>query len=132
MRNKALIIIVMLASAACIRQTVHLTSTYLDGHSFEEVWGASIKAVYDISFTIDSLDQEAGFISAESGTHVLQEVPPRLTVLITNRRGKVFVECRLLQKEQFIDILGHGKRTTRKFLTALNVNLNHGSRVGTR
>ncbi|MFA9455018.1 MAG: hypothetical protein ACERK6_14020 [Candidatus Aminicenantaceae bacterium] len=130
--KKFLIILVMLASAACIRQTVHHTSTYLDGHSFAEVWGASIKAVYDIDFTVDSMDQEAGFISAESGTHVLQEVPPRLTVMIIDNRGKVFVECRLLQKEQFIDILGHGKRTTRRFLTALNVNLNHGSRGRTR
>ena len=126
--KKMLVILVILTSAACIRQTVHHTSTYLDGHSFEEVWGASIKAVYDISFTIESMDQEAGFISAESGTHILQEVPPRLTIMIIDNRGKVFVECRLLQKEQFIDILGHGKRTTRRFLTALNSNLNLGQR----
>mgnify|MGYP001546362762 CR=1 FL=1 len=130
--KKALVILTMLVFAGCIRQTVHNTSTYLDGHSFEEVWGASIKAVYDISFTVESMDVEAGFISAESGTHITQEVPPRLTIMITDHRGKVFVECRLLQKEQFIDILGHGKRTTRKFLTALNVNLNHGSRINTR
>lgn len=126
--KKILVILMMLAAAACIRQTVYHTSTYLDGHSFEEVWGASIKAVYDISFTVYSMDHEAGFLSAESGTHIGQEVPPRLTVMITDIRGKVFVECRLLQKEQFFDILGHGKRTTRQFLTALNVNLNQGNR----
>ncbi|MGB2908273.1 MAG: hypothetical protein WBB73_14315 [Candidatus Aminicenantaceae bacterium] len=130
--KKMLVILMLLASTACIRQTVHHTSTYLDGHSFAEVWSASIKAVYDIDFTIDSMDQEAGFISAESGTHILQEVPPRFTIMILDNRGKVFVECRLLQKEQFIDILGHGKRTIRRFLTALNVNLNHGSRGRTR
>jgi hypothetical protein len=130
--KKSLVILMILASAACIRQTIHHTSTYLDGHSFEEVWGASIKAVYDISFTVDSMDQDTGFISAESGTHIGQEVPPRLTVMITDIRGKVFVECRLLQKEQFFDILGHGQRTTRRFLTALNVNLNHGYRGRTR
>jgi hypothetical protein len=122
----------MLTSAACIRQTVHNSSTYLDGHSFEDVWGASIKAVYDISFTIDSVDRETGFISAESGTHIGQETAPRLTVMITDIRGKVFVECRLLQKEQFLDILGHGRRTTRRFLTALNSNLNHGQRGADR
>ena len=130
--KKILVILMMLASAACIRQTVHHTATYLDGHSFEEVWDASVKAVYDISFTVDSMDHETGFISAESGTHILQEVPPRFTVMITNIRGKVFVECRLLQKEQFLDILGHGKRTTRRFLRALNLNLNHGQRGRTR
>ena len=130
--KKMLVILMILGAAACIRQTVHHTSTYLDGHSFEEVWGASIKAVYDISFTIESMDEESGFISAQSGTHILQGAPPKFTVMIADHRGKVFVECRLLQKEQFIDILGHGKRTPRRFLTALNVNLNHGSRVSTR
>ena len=129
--KKILVILMILAAAACIRQTVHHTSTYLDGHSFEEVWGASIKAVYDISFTIDSMDQKAGFISAESGTHIGQQDPPRFTVMIIDNRGKVFVECRMLQKE-FFDILGHGKRTTRQFLTALNSNLNLGHRGRTR
>ena len=129
--KKMLVILVILTSAACIRQTVHHTSSYLDGHSFEEVWGASIKAVYDISFTIDSMDQEAGFISAESGAHIGQENPPRFTVMIIDSHGKVFVECRMLQKE-FFDIFGHGKRTTRQFLAALNHNLNLGHRGRTR
>lgn len=129
--KRILVILMVLSVPACIRQTVHHTSTYLDGHSFEEVWSASIKAVYDISFTIDSMDQEAGFISAESGTHIGQQLPPRLTVMIIDNHGKVFLECRLLQKE-FVDILGHGNRTTRRFLSALNSNLNRGFRSHSR
>ena len=119
-----LCLIFLLGTAACIRQTVHDGNTFLDHHSLYEVWGASIRAVNDIGFTVDSVDRSAGFIGAESGTHIGQEVPPRLAIMISEVRGRVFVECRVLQKEQFIDIFGHGRRTVRNFMTALNLILN--------
>jgi len=124
--KKALILLMILSSIACIRQTVHHTSTYLDGHSLQEVWHASIHAVHDISFTVDSVDRRSGFISAESGPLIGQDIPPRMTILISQHRGRVFVECRMLQKDQFIDLFGHGKRLVRRFFTALNLNLNRG------
>jgi hypothetical protein len=126
--KKVLIVLMILGAVACIKQTVHHTSTYLDGHSYMEVWTASIRAVHDIAFTVDGMDRAAGFISAESGPHIGQEIPPRLTVMITQSRGKVFVECRMLQKDQYIDLFGHGKRTIRRFFMALNMNLNRGER----
>jgi hypothetical protein len=123
--KKWLILLLVLLAGACIRQTVHNTSTFIDGHSYQEVWAASIRSVHDIAFTVDSVDKDAGFISAESGTHIGQEVGPRLSILISQSQGRVFVECRMLQKEQFIDLFGHGKRTVNRFMQALNSNLNH-------
>jgi len=126
--KKALILLMVLVAVGCIRQTVHDSSTYLDAHSFDEVWDAAVKAVYDIDFTIESVDRESGFIGASSGTHIGQEVPPNISVMISDINGRVFVECRVLQKEQFFDLFGHGKRISRGFMTALNVNLNHARR----
>jgi len=110
---------------ACINQTLHQDSTFLDGYQFEEVWSASIHAVNDIGFTVDSLDKESGFISAASGPHIGQDAPPRLTIMISETRGRMHVDCKVLQIEQFVDVLGHGRRITRNFMAALNVNLNH-------
>lgn len=126
--KKTLILLMILGSVACIKQTVHHTSTYLDGHSYREVWSASLRAIHDIDFTVDSVDRASGFISAESGPYIGQEIPPRLTVMIGQSRGRVFVECRMLQKDQYIDIFGHGKRTIRRFFRALDMNLNRGYR----
>jgi hypothetical protein len=115
----------MVTAAACIQQTVHQKTTFLDKHDFDEVWDATIKAVYDIKFTVDSVDRESGFISALRGKDVLQHAPPRLSIMISDLDGKVFIDCKVLQQEQFFDIFGHGNRTIRNLLTALNTNLNH-------
>lgn len=122
--KKFLLVFLALALVSCIRQTVNTQSTFLDHHDFDEVWRASIRAVNDIGFTVDSMDKAAGFIGAESGTHIGQDVPPRLSIMITEIRGRVYVDCKVLQKEQFVDVFGHGKRTIRRFMTALNLNLN--------
>ena len=121
--KKIFVVFLALALVSCVQQTINMESRFLDNYTFDEVWRASISAVNDIGFTIDSLDIEAGFIGAESGTHILQEAPPRLSIFITESSGRVFVDCKVLQKEQFIDLFGHGERTIRKFMTALNMNL---------
>lgn len=121
--KKILVVLLALAMVSCIRQTINTESRFLDSYAFDDVWQASIRAVNDIGFTIDSLDIKAGFIGAESGTHIGQEVPPRLSIFITEVRGRVYVDCKVLQKEQFIDIFGHGERTVRRFMAALNMNL---------
>jgi len=123
--KKFFLVLLALALVACIRQTINTETRFLDNYTFDDVWRASIRAVNDIGFTIDSLDIEAGFIGAESGSHIGQEVPPRLSIFISESRGRVYVDCKILQKEQFIDIFGHGERTIRNFMTALNMNLNH-------
>jgi hypothetical protein len=122
--KKMLFVLLALALVSCVRQTIKLESRFLDNYSFDEVWRASIKAVTDIGFTIDSIDSETGFIGAESGRHIGQKVPPRLAIFIAKSNGRVNVDCKFLQKEQFFDIFGHGERTIRKFMTALNMNLN--------
>jgi hypothetical protein len=121
--KKILVVLLALAMVSCIRQTINTESRFLDSYAFDDVWQASIRAVNDIGFTIDSLDIKAGFIGAESGTHIGQEVPPRLSIFISEVRGRVYVDCKVLQKEQFIDIFGHGERTVRRFMAALNMNL---------
>jgi hypothetical protein len=121
--KKMLLVLLALALVSCINQTINMESRFLDNYDFDEVWRASIRAVDDIGFTIDSIDLETGFIGAESGRHIGQKVPPRLAIFVTEIRGRVYVDCKVLQKEQFFDIFGHGERTIRRFMTALNMNL---------
>jgi len=120
-----LIILGLIFFSACIHQTIHNDVTFLEGHRYEDVWTASIRAVNDINFAIHSTDYDAGFIGAESGPNIGQDAYPQLSVMISESKGRIYVECKVLQKEQFVDILGHGRRTIRNFMTALNVNLNH-------
>lgn len=122
--KKLLMIFLLVAAAACVQQTIHQRSTFLDNHSFDEVWEATIKAVYDIKFTVDSVDRESGFIGALRGKDVLQHAPPRLSILVSDVGGRVSVDCKVLQQEQFVDIMGHGDRIIRDLLIALNANLN--------
>lgn len=123
--KKLLLILLAFALVSCINQTINRGSTFLISHTFDDVWRASIMAVNDIGFTVDALDIEAGFIGASSGTHIGQKVPPRLAIFVTEFRGRVSVDCKVLQREQFIDVFGHGKRTIRRFMIALNMNLNY-------
>lgn len=123
--KKTLILLLLAAATACVQQTIHQRSTFLDNHSFDEVWDATIKAVYDIKFTVDSVDRESGFIGALRGKDVLQKAPPRLSILISDLEGRVFVDFKVLQQDQYVDIMGYGNRTIRDLLTALNANLNH-------
>ena len=116
-------VLIVLTFISCTQQIIHQDMAFLENHTFDEVWEASIKAVDDIDFTIDSTDKVAGFISAESGTRVFESVPPRLSIMIKDIDGKVHVECKVLQKE-FVDLRGHGGKTVRDFMKALNVNLN--------
>lgn len=115
--------LLIFALVSCTKQIINQDMTFLDNHTFDEVWKASIKAVDDIDFTIDSVDRETGFISAESGKRVLESTPPRLSIMINEMYGKVRVKCKVLQKE-YVDLGGHGRRTVRNFMTALNMNLN--------
>ncbi len=122
--KKYLLAVMILACLSCINQTVETESTFLDGHTYEEVWEASIRAVNDIDFTIDGMDIEAGFIGAESGPHLLGgDGPMRLSILIKEYGERVRLDCRVLQKEQLIDLFGVGKKIVRDFYVALNQNL---------
>jgi len=122
--KKFWLILVILVLVSCVKQTIKQEATFLENHTFEEVWNASIKAINDIEFTVDSMDKEAGFIAAERGRHVFEKAPPRLSVMIKEVGGQVYVECKVLQKEQYVDLGGIGKKTVRNFMIALNQYLN--------
>ena len=121
--KKLCALLIVFTFLSCTQQIINQDTTFLDNHTFEEVWEASLRAVKDIDFTIDSMDKETGFISAESGRRVFESKPPRLSIMIKEMDSKVSVDCRVLQKE-FIDLGGHGKKTVRNFMTVLNMNLN--------
>ena len=123
MMKKLLVLLIVFTFLSCTQQIINQDTTFLDNHTFEEVWEASVRAVKDIDFTIDSMDKATGFISAESGRRVFESEPPRLSIMIKEIDSRVNVNCRVLQKE-FIDLGGHGKKTVRNFMTALNMNLN--------
>ncbi len=122
--KKFWLILVILVLVSCVKQTIKQETTFLENHTFEEVWNATIKAINDIEFTVDSMDKEAGFIGAERGRHVFENAPPRLAVMIKEVSGKVYVDCKVLQKNQVIDIGRRGKKAVRNFMMALNQNLN--------
>lgn len=109
--------------SACIQQSVRHEAVFYEDFYYDDIWQAAIRAVNDIDFTIYSMDRASGFIGAESGKHIGQEAPPRLSILISESRGRIYVDCKVLQKEQYLDILGHGRRIVRSFMTALNHNL---------
>lgn len=114
----------VLACVSCAIQTVNTKTNYWRNRTFDEVWEASIAAVNDIDFTIDSMDRATGFIGAESGRYILGgDAPPRLSIMIREFDNSVMVDCKVLQKEQLIDILGIGKKIVREFMFALNQNL---------
>jgi hypothetical protein len=117
------LLVFILMAVSCVRQVINQEVNLLQDHSFDEVWEASIRAVNDIGYTIDSVDKETGFISAESGPHLLQNTPPRMSIMITSSNGKVYVDCKLLQKDQYFDLFGIGTDTVRKFMNALYSNL---------
>lgn len=121
--KKYFAIFITLLLSACIQQTVrHEVAFYEDFYS-DDIWQAAIRAVNDIDFTIYSMDRASGFIGAESGKHIGQDAPPRLSIIISESRGRIYVDCKVLQKEQYVDLLGHGRRIARNFMTALNHNL---------
>ena len=116
--------ILVLACVSCAIQTVKTETRLFQDRNFDEVWDASIAAVNDIEFTIDSLDRQTGFIGAESGRYVLGgDAPPRLSIMIREFDNSVSVDCKVLQKEQLVDLFGIGKKIVREFMTALNRNL---------
>jgi hypothetical protein len=122
--KKLLLPFLLLACMSCAIQTVKTESSHWQYRTFDEVWEASIEAVNDIEFTVDSLDREAGFIGAESGRYVLGgDAPPRLSIMIREHDNSVSVDCKVLQKEQLVDIFGIGKKIVREFMIALNRNL---------
>jgi hypothetical protein len=122
--KKMLLALLILPCVSCLNQTVNLETAFLKNRTFDEVWEASIKAVNEIEFTIDSIDKESGFIGAERGRHVLGgDAPPRISILVKENERSVSVDCKVLQKEQFIDVLGMGKKIIREFMIALNQNL---------
>ncbi len=125
--KKLLPMLLVLSMVACLKQTVNTDMTFYEDRTFDEVWNASVRALDDIDFTIDSVDRETGFIAAERGRHTLQSAPPRLSIMIEDMGDKISVRCRILQKEQYFDIFGFGRKTVRDFLTALNMNLNRSS-----
>ena len=125
--KKIFLPLLFMACVSCAVQTVRTDSNYWRNRTFDEVWEASIDAVNDIEFTIDSLDREAGFIGAESGRYVLGgDAPPRLSIMIREFDNSVSVDCKVLQKEQLVDLFGIGKKIVREFMTALNRNLSGG------
>lgn len=122
--KKLLLPLLVLACMSCAIQTVKTETSNWRNRTFDEVWDASIAAVNDIEFTIDSIDRDAGFIGAESGRYVLGgDAPPRLSIMIREFGDSVSVDCKVLQKEQFVDVFGIGKKIVREFMIALRQNL---------
>jgi hypothetical protein len=122
--KKIFLALLVLTSVSCAIQTVKTETNYWRNRTFDEVWEASIAAVNDIEFTIDSMDRETGFIGAESGRYILGgDAPPRLSIMIREFDNSVMVDCKVLQKEQLVDVFGIGKKIMREFMFALNQNL---------
>jgi hypothetical protein len=97
------------------------TSYFHQIHTFDEVWQASLKTVDDIGFKIENLDRNAGFIGAENGC---QLCPLRLLIMVTELKGRIYMDYIVLQKKHEDNIYDDEKKTIRRFMTAMNRNLN--------
>ena len=124
--SKAVVLLPILMLAGCMHQRINVRSLSFEGLSYHQIWNAALRAVHDIDFVIYAVDERAGFIGAEGGRQIYQDVPPRLSIFITEDYGRVYVDCKVHQPEQLIDFFGYGRRTVRHFFAALNMNLHRG------
>jgi len=115
--------IILLLMTACVHQTVRTTSTVYDGFTLNEVWRASLRTLHDLDFSIYALDNKVGFIGAEGPMHIFHELPPRLSIFITRRYNRVYVDCKVIQPEQVVDVFRYGRKTAHIFYQRLNRNL---------
>jgi hypothetical protein len=120
----AILIPAILILSACLRPPVHTSATEFDSFSFDEVWAASLRALHDIDFIPYTVDRRAGYITAEMGhLMILHDVPPQISILISREYGKTFVDCKVTQLDQYVDIFGLNKKITRNFYMALHDRL---------
>jgi hypothetical protein len=114
----------MLLLSSCIRPPVYTSSTEFDRFSYDEVWSASLRALHDIDFIPYALDRRAGIISAEMGHMILfADVPPQISLAISAEYGKTYVDCKVRQIDQYVDVFGLTKKITRNFYAALHDRL---------
>jgi len=113
----------LLLMTACLQQTVRTTSTVYDGFTLNEVWRAALRTLHDLDFSIYALDNQAGFIGAEGPMHIFHEIPPRLSIFIARRYDRVYVDCKVIQPEQVVDVFRYGRKTAHSFYQTLNRNL---------
>ena len=121
---------VVLLLTSCIKPPVHTSSTEFDSYSFDEVWTASLQALHDMDFIPYAFDRGAGIISAEMGHMIiLHDVPPQISLVISRDYGKTYVDCKVIQLDQYVDVFGLNKKITRNFHTALHDRLvRHGNK----
>lgn len=120
----AILIPLVLMLSACLKPPVHTSATEFDSYSFEEVWAASLHALHDIDFIPYAIDRRAGFISAEMGhLIILHDVPPQISIIVSREYGKTFVDCKVTQLDQYVDIFGLNKKISRNFYMALHERL---------
>lgn len=124
-RRKSILLgaIPLILMTACLHQTVRTTSTVYDGFALGEVWNAALRTLHDLDFSIYALDNHAGFIGAEGPMPIFHELPPRLSVFISRRYGTVYVDCKVIQPDQLVDVFGYGRKTAHLFYRTLNRNL---------
>ena len=98
--------------------------SFLDGHAYNEVWTASIRALSDIRFTVDDMDKDSGYIfaTADKRNVVTQTNQAQLKILLTEEGGRVCLTCQAIQPGQIVDY-GAGKKNIAKFKVALNARL---------
>jgi hypothetical protein len=120
----AFILAAALLLTSCIRPPVYSSSTEFDRFSFDEVWTASLHALHDMDFIPYAFDREAGFISAEMGhLIILHDLPPQISLVISREYGKTYVDCKVTQIDQYVDVFGLNKKITRNFYSALHDRL---------
>ena len=116
--------ILILSLCACIRPPVHSSSAAYNQYSFDEIWTATLHALHDIDFFPYAIDRRAGVIAAEAGhSFLLYDMPPQISLVISRAYGKTYVDCKVSQLDNYVDVFRLNKRVTRKFYYALSGRL---------
>lgn len=126
-KSKTLFLLIMMLSlSACIRPPVHSSSAAFDRYSFDDIWTATLRALHDIDFLPYSIDRRAGVIAAEAGrSFLLYDLPPQISLVISRAYGKTYVDCKVSQLDNYVDVFRLNRKITRKFYSALNGRLRH-------
>ena len=113
----------LVLSGACIKPPVHTTVATYEGYRLDEVWNAALRALHDIDFMPYEIDRHSGIITAQSGRLYIPDTQPHISLIITREYGKVYVDCKVRQYDQYVDVFGLNKKISRSFYSALSERL---------
>jgi len=123
MKKVMILMAAMILLTACAMQSVQTQAKiYPATISFDEVWGACLKAATTSGYQITNVEKESGLIMMTKQRNFLtQNENPQMNVFITQIDGGGWnVDATYIQPGQLTDFWGKGKAEADKYLSAVH------------